>query len=169
VSRILPPDETQSTPSPALTASQRAAVQSIVTRLRETHGHGAVLLSGATGAAAEQAAAAIAAQLGVHSLRVDLRSVANRHAGEAEKSLDAVFKDAEHTNAVLFFDEAEALLGKRSGVKDAHDRYANIEVSYLLDRIEAFGGLVILATNTTAGIDPAVLRRLRYRTELPQR
>jgi SpoVK/Ycf46/Vps4 family AAA+-type ATPase len=89
--------------------------------------------------------------------------------GETEKNLAAVFAEAEQSGAVLLFDEADALFGKRSDVGDSHDRYANVEVSYLLQRIETFGGLAILTTNARQNIDDAFVRRLRFVLEFPPR
>jgi SpoVK/Ycf46/Vps4 family AAA+-type ATPase len=91
----------------------------------------------------------------------------SKYIGETEKNLAAVFAEAEQSGAVLLFDEADALFGKRSDVRDSHDRYANVEVSYLLQRIEAFGGLAILTTNARQNIDDAFVRRLRFVLEFP--
>jgi SpoVK/Ycf46/Vps4 family AAA+-type ATPase len=88
--------------------------------------------------------------------------VVSKYVGETEKNLAAAFDEAERAGAVLFFDEADALFGKRTEVRDAHDRYANLEVAYLLQRVETFTGLVLLATNRQAAIDDAFLRRLRF-------
>ena len=103
--------------------------------------------------------------------RIDLSAVVSKYIGETEKNLAAAFDEAERASAVLFFDEADALFGKRTEVRDAHDRYANLEVNYLLQRVETFTGLVILATNRQAALDEAFLRRLRFviRFELPDR
>ena len=114
------------------------------------------------------AAYQLAHALGMEVFRVDLSQVASKFVGETEKNLDAAFRHAEVTGAVLLLDEADALLGKRSEVKDAHDRYANIEVSYLLQRLEDHRGPVILATNRRENIDPAFLRRLRVLVEFPR-
>jgi SpoVK/Ycf46/Vps4 family AAA+-type ATPase len=91
--------------------------------------------------------------------------VVSKYIGETEKNLRAVFEEADRADAVLFFDEADALFGKRSEVKDAHDRYANIEINYLLQRIESFEGIAILATNMRAHLDPAFLRRIHVTVE----
>lgn len=93
--------------------------------------------------------------------RVDLSQVVSKYIGETEKNLAAVFEKAEKNGAVLFFEEADALFGKRTTVKDSHDKYANQEVSYLLQKIEAYPGLVILSSNKRTNIDPAFLRRIR--------
>lgn len=100
-------------------------------------------------------------------MRIDLGRVVSRYIGETEKNLDRLFAMASASDAVLFFDEADALFGKRSDVRDNHDRYANVEVGYLLQRIESYRGLVILASNARHNIDPAFLRRLRYIVDLP--
>jgi len=99
--------------------------------------------------------------------RIDLSQVVSKYIGETEKNLEKIFKKAENKNWILFFDEADALFGKRTDVKDSHDRYANIEISYLLQRIENYPGLVILATNRKTNLDSAFLRRLRYIIEFP--
>jgi hypothetical protein len=104
----------------------------------------------------------LAAERGVDLTRIELAQVAGKYIGETEKHLDAVFADAARRDAVLLFDEADALFGKRSDVRDAHDRHANQEVSYLLRRIEAYDGIVIVTTNSTARIDPDLLKRLRH-------
>ena len=94
--------------------------------------------------------------------RVDLSMVVSKYIGETEKNLARIFNRAENMNCILFFDEADALFGKRSEVKDSHDRYANIEINYLLQRMEAYGGLAILATNMKNALDQAFMRRLRF-------
>jgi len=94
--------------------------------------------------------------------------VVSKYIGETEKQLDAVFNDAERAGAVLLFDEADALFGKRSEIRDSHDRYANIEVAYLLQRMEAFSGLAVLTTNLRRNLDEAFLRRLRFVVEFPK-
>lgn len=119
------------------------------------------LFSGPNGSGKLLAAQEIATALGVELRRVDLAKLTSRYLGETEKNIDALFDAAERDGAVLFFDEADALFGKRTKVRDAHDRYANIEVSYLLARIEAHSGVTIIATSRRENIDPAFLRRLR--------
>ena len=91
----------------------------------------------------------------------------SKYIGETEKNLDRIFGAAQSSNAIIFFDEADALFGKRSGVKDAHDRYANIEVAYLLQKVEEYDGFVILATNLALNIDEAFKRRMNYPVEFP--
>jgi SpoVK/Ycf46/Vps4 family AAA+-type ATPase len=99
--------------------------------------------------------------------RIDLSQVVSKYIGETEKSLRRVFDAAEHSGAVLLFDEADALFGKRGEVHDSHDRYANIEVSYLLQRMESYRGLAILTTNRRNALDAAFLRRLRFVVAFP--
>ena len=100
-------------------------------------------------------------------LSIDLSSVVSKYIGETEKNLRRIFDAAEDGGAILLFDEADALFGKRSEVKDSHDRYANIEVSYLLQRMESYGGLAILTTNLKSALDTAFLRRIRFVVEFP--
>ena len=130
---------------------------------------GTVLLTGPSGTGKTLAAEGLAGTIGRDLMRVDLGQVVSRFIGETEKNLSRVFAMAAASNAVLFFDEADALFGKRSEVKDSHDRYANVEVGYLLQKIESHRGLVILASNARQNIDPAFLRRLRYVVDLPWR
>src|SRR5204863_8762308 len=119
------------------------------------------LFVGASGTGKTMAAEVIARELRLDLFRIDLSQVVNKYIGETEKNLRRVFDAAEQGGAVLLFDEADALLGKRSEVKDSHDRHANIEVSYLLQRMESYRGLAILTTNQTAALDPAFMRPLR--------
>lgn len=107
------------------------------------------------------AARRLAAEAGTRLGHVDLKRVVGKYIGETEKNLGAVFDRAERQGWILFFDEADALFGKRSEVKDSHDRYANQEVSTLLARLEAYGGLVLLASNCPDCLDKAILRRLK--------
>src|SRR5204862_6078031 len=109
----------------------------------------------------------LARDLGLDLFRIDLATVVSKYIGETEKNLDRIFGAAEGSNAILFFDEAEALCGKRSEVRDSHDRYANIEVAYLLQRIEAYRGLAILPSNAKSSLDRAFLRRLRFVVRFP--
>lgn len=128
----------------------------------------ATLFFGPSGTGKTMAAQAIARALSAELYHVDLARVVSKYIGETEKNLDAVFSEAERSFAVLLFDEADALFGKRSEVKDAHDRHANIEVAYLLQRIESFAGLAIMTTNFRKNIDQAFLRRFRFAIEFPQ-
>ena len=128
----------------------------------------AALFHGPSGTGKTMAAMAIARALGVQVLRLDLSKVVSKYLGETEKNLDRVFDAAQRSGCALLIDEADALLGKRSEVKDAHDRYANIEVAYLLQRMEAYEGLAILTTNLRQNLDPAFLRRLRFLVDFPR-
>ena len=130
---------------------------------------GTVLMTGPSGTGKMLAAEVLAGTMGRGLMRVDLGRVVSRYVGETEKNLDRVFAMAAARSAVLFFDEADALFGKRSEVKDGHDRYANVEVSYLLQKIERYRGLVILGTNVRQKIDPAFLRRVRHVVAVPRR
>ena len=98
-----------------------------------------------------------------------LRAIVSKYIGETEKNLKRVFDAAKRSDALLFFDEADALFGKRTEVKDSHDRYANIEVSYLLQRMKAYGGISIIASSRRANIDRAFLRRLRFTIAVPSK
>jgi ATPase family associated with various cellular activities (AAA) len=126
-------------------------------------GHGiSALFGGPSGTGKTMAAQVLARALGIELLRVDLAGVVNKYVGETEKKLREVFDACEDSGALLFFDEADALFGKRTQVKDAHDRFANIEIDYLLQRIERFDGVAILATNRRQDVDTAFVRRLRF-------
>lgn len=127
----------------------------------------AALFGGPPGTGKTMASEAIAAELKLPLLRIDLSQVVNKYIGETEKNLKRLFDAADAADAILFFDEADALFGKRTEVKDAHDRYANLEISYLLERMERFKGLAILATNRRKDLDEAFLRRLRFVIEFP--
>lgn len=126
-----------------------------------------VLFAGASGTGKTMAAQILARELGLDLYRIDLAAVVSKYIGETEKNLDRLFDEAQTGNAILFFDEADALFGKRSGVKDAHDRYANIEVAYLLQKMEEFEGIVILATNLQQNLDEAFARRIQHRVDFP--
>jgi hypothetical protein len=160
---------------------QRRALHAIVRhvrhRARVQHGWGfgdrgagfgvSALFAGGSGTGKTMAAEVLATELGLSLYRVDLSGVVSKYIGETEKNLGRVFDAAEASGAILLFDEADALFGKRSEVRDSHDRYANIEVSYLLQRMESYGGLAILTTNLADGLDPAFLRRLRFVVRFP--
>ena len=142
----------------------------------ETWGFGAVsnrglgisaLFAGASGTGKTMAAEVLANTLRLDLYRIDLSSVISKYIGETEKNLRRVFDAAEDGGAILFFDEADALFGKRSEVKDSHDRYANIEINYLLQRMESYRGLAVLATNMKGALDPAFLRRIRFVVNFP--
>ncbi len=121
-----------------------------------------VLFAGPSGTGKTMAAEVLAAHLRLDLFRIDLSTVVSKYIGETEANLRRLFDAAEDGGSILFFDEADALFGKRSEVKESHDRYANIEIDYLLQRMESFGGLAILATNMKSALDPAFLRRLRF-------
>ena len=125
------------------------------------------LFFGPSGTGKTMAASILANDLGMEMFRIDLSRVVSKYIGETEKNLDAIFDEAQRAFALLFFDEAEALFGKRSEVKDAHDRYSNIETAYLLQRIEVFDGVAILATNLRNNMDGAFSRRLQFAVEFP--
>src|SRR5581483_4231119 len=109
----------------------------------------------------------MASELHLDLFQIDLSRVVSKYIGETEKNLRSVFDEADASQVILFFDEADALFGKRSEVRDAHDRYANIEVGYLLQRMEAYEGVAMLATNFRQNVDEAFVRRLRSIVEFP--
>jgi SpoVK/Ycf46/Vps4 family AAA+-type ATPase len=125
------------------------------------------LFAGESGTGKTMAAEVIANVLKLNLYRIDLSAVVSKYIGETEKNLRRLFDAAEDGGAILFFDEADALFGKRSEVKDSHDRYANIEINYLLQRLEAYRGLAILATNIKSAMDVAFVRRLRFMVDFP--
>src|SRR5439155_15703157 len=120
------------------------------------------LFAGPSGTGKTMAAEILAHDLGLDLYKIDLSAVVNKFIGETEKNLEKLFSEAQDSDAILFFDEADALFGKRSGVSDAHDRYANIETAYLLQRTEEYNGLVILASNLPKNVDEAFVRRLHF-------
>ncbi|MFF7454610.1 ATP-binding protein [Kitasatospora sp. NPDC008115] len=125
------------------------------------------LFAGGSGTGKTLAAEVVAGQLGVDLFVIDLSQVVSKYIGETEKNLRRVFDAAERGGALLLFDEADALFGKRSEIKDSHDRYANLEVSYLLMRMEAYRGLAVLTTNMKKALDPAFMRRIRFVVDFP--
>ena len=125
------------------------------------------LFSGPSGTGKTMAAEIVAGTLGLELYKIDLSTVVSKYIGETEKNLSRIFVEAETANAILFFDEADALFGKRSEVRDSHDRYANIEIGYLLQRMEEYEGIVILATNVRRNMDEAFVRRLQFTVEFP--
>jgi SpoVK/Ycf46/Vps4 family AAA+-type ATPase len=120
------------------------------------------LFAGPSGTGKTMAAQVLARSLGMDLYRVDLAGVMSKYIGETEKRLKLIFDTCERANVLLFFDEADALFGQRTQVKDAHDRFANIEIDYLLQRMEQFDGIAVLATNRKGDMDAAFLRRLRF-------
>lgn len=166
---ILPPD-------------QLAQLKEVVARARYSHivqsewgfgtrapnGYGiSALFAGESGTGKTLASEVIAHELGLVLYKIDLSAVVSKYIGETEKNLSVIFTEARSSNAILFFDEADALFGKRSEVKDARDRYANIEVAYLLQEIEAYTGIAILATNLRQNLDEAFTRRLDFMVDFP--
>jgi SpoVK/Ycf46/Vps4 family AAA+-type ATPase len=139
-------------------------------RMRTGGGRGrgvTALFAGDSGTGKTMSAEVIAGELGLDLYTVNLATVVDKYVGETEKNLERIFSEAGGVNAVLLFDEADAIFGKRSEVRDAHDRYANIESAYLLQRMETFDGLAILATNLRSNIDDAFTRRLDMIIDFP--
>jgi len=135
---------------------------------RYTRGLGlSALFSGASGTGKTMAAGVLARDLDRDLYQIDLATVVSKYIGETEKHLRKIFDAAERSGAILLFDEADALFGKRSQVRDSHDRYANLEVSYLLQRMESYRGIAILTTNMQNALDPAFQRRLRFVVQFP--
>jgi ATPase family associated with various cellular activities (AAA)/Winged helix domain, variant len=166
---ILPDEETDLLRQLAAQVAQRAQVyDQWGFRQRMNRGLGiSALFVGESGTGKTMAAEVIANDLRLHLYRIDLSAVVSKYIGETEKNLRQLFDAAEDGGAILFFDEADALFGKRSEVRDSHDRYANIEVNYLLQRMEAYHGLAILATNMRNALDDAFTRRLRFVITFP--
>ncbi len=166
---VLPPEETRLLHQIAAHVAQRSTVHEswgFASKMNRGLGISA-LLCGDPGTGKTMAAEVIANELHLNLFRIDLSAVVSKYIGETEKNLRRLFDAAEDGGAILFFDEADALFGKRSEVKDSHDRYANIEINYLLQRMEAYGGLAILATNRQSSLDPAFMRRLRFVVNFP--
>jgi hypothetical protein len=162
--------------------AERAVLRTIATHVRNRHrvyedwgfaarsarGLGfSALFVGDSGTGKTMAAEVLARELRLDLYRIDLAAVVSKYIGETEKNLGRIFESAEGSGAILLFDEADALFGKRSEVRDSHDRYANVEVSYLLQRMESFGGLSVLTTNLKDALDPAFLRRIRFVIRFP--
>jgi ATP-dependent 26S proteasome regulatory subunit len=166
---VLPEEETEQLRQIAAQVNQRTKVYSewgFGRRMNRGFGINA-LFAGESGTGKTMAAEVIANELRLNLYRVDLSSVVSKYIGETEKNLRRLFDAAEDGGAILFFDEADALFGKRSEVKDSHDRYSNIEVNYLLQRMETYCGLAILATNIRSALDVAFTRRLRFIVNFP--
>ena len=125
------------------------------------------LFAGPSGPGKAMAAGALAKDLNLPLFRIDLRRIVSKYIGETEKNLERVFKEAEPSHEVLFFDEADALFGKRAEVVDSHDRFANIEVAYLLERMETHPGLVILASSLASALKNSLVRRLDFVIKFP--
>jgi SpoVK/Ycf46/Vps4 family AAA+-type ATPase len=149
-----------------LAQSEKSILNDICARARDSRrqrgGELIVVFTGVKGAEKTDAAEAVANDLGRDLYRVDSKRVTSKYIGETEKNLNRLLRAAESANAILFFDEADALFGKRSEVKDAHDRFANIEVNYLLHQLEAFQGVAILATNREEHIPNSFRRRIPF-------
>jgi AAA+ superfamily predicted ATPase len=126
-----------------------------------------VLFAGPSGTGKTMAAEIMTNELGLDLYKIDLATVVSKYIGETEKNLDRIFKEAQDSNSILFFDEADAIFGKRSEVRDSHDRYANIEIAYLLQKMEEYQGIVILATNLHKNLDEAFARRMHFSVEFP--
>lgn len=125
------------------------------------------LFAGPPGTGKTQAAKALAAEIGMDLYRIDLSAIVSKYIGETEKNLSRVFAKAEKKKAILFFDEADALFAKRTGVRNSHDRYTNIEANYLLQKLEEYSAVAILTTNHKKQLDEALLRRLQFVVEFP--
>lgn len=125
------------------------------------------LFAGPSGTGKTMAAEIIANELRLDVYKIDLSAVVSKYIGETEKNLERIFTTAENANAILFFDEADALFGKRSEVRDSHDRYANVEISYLLQKMEEYEGIAILATNLRQNLDESFVRRLTFTVHFP--
>jgi SpoVK/Ycf46/Vps4 family AAA+-type ATPase len=150
-----------------LSQSQSSTLKEIIGAARERRGLKRASGIGVLFACGENkketaAAQVLARELGRDIYRVDLSKIVSKYIGETEKNLQRVFATAQASNSILFFDEADALFGKRSEVKDSHDRHANIEINYLLQQIEKYDGVAIIAANRKKDIDQAFLRRLRF-------
>ncbi len=156
----------------ALPVIQTKVLRQIVARTKgaatDRAGTG-VLFAGSDATGKTLAAEMLAGALGRPLYRIDLAAVVSKYIGETEKNLHRLFDAAEAAGAILFFDEADALFGRRTEVTDSHDRFANTETNYLLLRLESHPDLMILTTNAKANLDPAFLRRLRYIVEFPLR
>jgi hypothetical protein len=165
---VLPPDDLDTLQAVARHVAQRASVHRAWGARRGGRDRGiTALFHGASGTGKTLAAEVIANESGLDLYRIDLAGVVSKYIGETEKNLRQIFDAAEDGGAVLLFDEADALFGKRTEVRDSHDRYANIEVSYLLSRMETYRGLAILTTNVRGAIDSAFMRRLRFVVGFP--
>jgi SpoVK/Ycf46/Vps4 family AAA+-type ATPase len=166
---VLPPSELKALRQIAAAAKAQATARDKPSRGRAkaTPNGLTVLFAGASATDRTLAAEVLANELRRPLYRIDLSTVVSKYIGETEKNLELRFDKAEAGDAIVLFDEADALFGKRGDVKDSHDRYANIEVAYLLERMESHRGVVILQSNRKSAIDPAVLRRLGYVIDFP--
>jgi ATPase family protein associated with various cellular activities (AAA)/winged helix domain-containing protein len=166
---VLPPAQTQTLEQIAIHMRQRAVVnQQWGFAERYSRGHGlSALFAGGSGTGKTMAAEILARELDLDLYQIDLASMVSKYIGETEKNLRRVFDAAEESGAVLLFDECDALFGKRSEVRDSHDRYANLEVSYLLQRMDSYRGVAILTTNMRHAVDSAFMRRIRFIVQFP--
>jgi SpoVK/Ycf46/Vps4 family AAA+-type ATPase len=166
---VLPPRQLDTLREIAVHVRRRATVQEVWGfSAKSARGQGiSALFAGTSGTGKTMAAEVLSGELQLDLYRIDLSAVVSKYIGETEKNLRRVFDAAESGSAILLFDEADALFGKRSEVKDSHDRYANIEVSYLLQRMEAYRGLAILTTNLKSALDSAFMRRIRFAVDFP--
>ena len=166
---VLPPDQISLLQEIVATVRGRSTVLEewgVGQKLASSRGV-SILFAGPPGTGKTMSAQIIAAELGLDLYKIDLSTIISKYIGETEKNLERIFTEAESSNAILFFDEADALFGKRSEVRDSHDRYANVEISYLLQRMEAYDGVTILATNLRANLDEAFTRRLQFAVDFP--
>jgi len=128
----------------------------------------AAMFSGEPGTGKTMAASVVASELGLELVRIDLSAVVSKYVGETEKNLAKIFDEAQDAHAMLLFDEADSLFGKRTELRTAQDRFANLEINYILQRMESFDGVSVLTTNAEAAIDPALQRRLNFRIRFPE-
>lgn len=126
-----------------------------------------ILFSGPSGTGKTMAAEIMGNKLSIDVYKIDLSTIISKYIGETEKNLDCVFRDGATANAIIFFDEADSIFGKRSEVRDSHDRYANVEISYLLQKIDDYDGIIIMATNLRKNMDEAFTRRMHFCVEFP--
>lgn len=166
---ILPATQTETLQQIAIHMRQRAVVnQRWGFAERYSRGHGlSALFAGASGTGKTMAAEVLARELDLDLYQIDLAALVSKYIGETEKNLRRVFDAAEESGAVLLFDECDALFGKRSEVRDSHDRYANMEVAYLLQRMDSYRGVAILTTNMRHSLDSAFVRRIRFIVQFP--
>lgn len=166
---VIPPDQTEMLRELVQTVKGRGVVMEEwgVGRKLKTSAGVTVLFAGPPGTGKTMAAEVISRELGLDLYKLDLSMVVSKYIGETEKNLGKIFDEAQSSSAVLFFDEADAIFGKRSEVKDSHDRYANMEVSYLLQRMELYDGVTILATNLRSNMDEAFTRRMQFIVDFP--
>ena len=166
---VLPPAQTETLQQIAIHMRQRAVVnQQWGFAERYSRGHGlSALFSGTSGTGKTMAAEILARELNLDLYQIDLASMVSKYIGETEKNLRRVFDAAEESGSVLLFDECDALFGKRSEVRDSHDRYANLEIAYLLQRMDSYRGVAILTTNMRHSMDAAFVRRIRFIVQFP--